>query len=372
LITILPAGNYLVHVSDSIAGSTNLARVSTFSTQSIVPDSPTNFDFDLNSPVFYKLSVNTPRKEYFNFTYMDHLNMSVDMEFALYDSEGIVRNTGTYTFEDNPNTVDNNTLFGSTNLFTHYNTFQGFLRMDMTGNTLYNPNGSVNSTDLTDVSSTINIARLNYLNVWESNDPDRVFDAKDYSDGENTFLNASKSEIIYLYNFDSADAPTGYHMVFTSTNVTYRLLVFVDWTSSGTSPREWYDITVDTAQVIDGIDHYSQILEFGTTDVTSFAFVLIFDTAGASNNGTYTTSLDTITPQTLPQVNLESLGTVTYDVPDQTIPGSDQTTDTDTNSTEGGLSDLLTNPWTYVGIAGVAAVIGAIVYFLRSRGKFPV
>jgi hypothetical protein len=302
---------------------------------------------------------------------MDHLNMSIDMEFALYNSEGTPGLQSTYTFQDNPNTVDNNTLFGSTSLFTNYNTFQGFLRMDMTGNTLYNPNGSVNSTDLTDVSSTINIARLNYLDVWESNDPDRVFDPKNYSDGETTDLNATKSSIIYLYNFDTADNPNGYHMVFTATNVTYRLLAFVDWTTSGTSPREWFDITVDTANVIDGIDHYSQILEFGTTSVTSFAIVLIFDTAGASNNGTYTTSLDTITPKTLPQVNLENLGTVEYNVPDQTVPGN-QTEDTESNATESGLSDLLTNPWTYVGIAGVAVVIGAIVYFLRSRGKFPV
>jgi hypothetical protein len=352
---ILPEGNYMIHL---LSGFSTFARISTFTPISLSMGSTNNYVFDLDKPVFFKLPATLPGKESLNFTYLDGVNASVTLEMTMYNGRMTHLQDSPYLFENywaagpTPQ-FDNTTLFGNTNINNHYNLHQGFVRVNAISNTKYNPDGGVNSTNIPDLQPLFSIKRENYLNIWQSDTTEHT--TMIYNSGFSDDINGSKSTVIYLFQFATASSFTGYNFRFTTTNATFTVLTFLDWTTTWTSPGETL-----TTTVIGGINHYSYVLEFGTTQLTNLAILLVLSPA---NNGTFSTQMNTVLVQQTPKVSLGSLSTALY-IPPYEVP-TNGTEDDNGNQT----NFLRDNQTAFIiggAVAGVAA-IGAVTFVLLKR-----
>ncbi|MFV2016787.1 MAG: hypothetical protein ACC656_15250, partial [Candidatus Heimdallarchaeota archaeon] len=130
--TILPAGNYLLLFTG--APLPTEARIHTIPLLSLNLGDQGNFALNLDESLFFQLPVNLPVKEYFNFTYLDELNATIDVDFKLYDSTFTQQTAFSFLFEEyysNPTTLvsNNNTVFGNANEAQQYNIELGYLRV---------------------------------------------------------------------------------------------------------------------------------------------------------------------------------------------------------------------------------------------------
>lgn len=314
--TLLPAGNYLIGLSDVVAIA-NEAQIHTFSLLDIALGDTITRGLRLDEPVFYRLPVPFPVREYFNITYTggSQFNASVDVNFRLYDSEFNFETNLDELFEEwyaggTVLQLNNWTEFGSTSTSTNYNIQSGYMKIAATANEIYNPNGSVNGTNVLDHAAVFEIERLNYLDFWETGiGQDNLYENNGLSQslGSTVDLDGTKDNLIYAYNFASSATPTGYGLSFTSTNVTYRVISFVDWSD------EWFDVLTGAPVLIDGIPNYMIDLEFGTNMETAFGFIVLFNNPAA--NGTFMIEMQQMQVETTPGVDIGSINTIKYNTP---------------------------------------------------------
>ena len=84
---------------------------------------------------------------------------------------------------------DNNTQFGMEDRTTQYNIQQGFLRISVTGNQIYNSTGFLNATDVVDYPARFSIQRLNYLDVWAETDGNQ-YESSTFTSSANENINS--------------------------------------------------------------------------------------------------------------------------------------------------------------------------------------
>jgi hypothetical protein len=269
----------------------------------------------LDDVFWYVLPVTNTVKDYFNATYLDreNLNASFDIDFRVFDEEMSPRNSHSDTLEHyySGGLISTNyTEFGNTELDRRYNVNSGFLRVEITGNTLYNASGTDLGT-FADTTFTVKIDRLSYFDdVY--NDPDSVFERSLVTtEGlETTFvLNGSKNQIIYIYDYTTSTTPAGYRLQLDSVNATYTVRGFVGWTNANNHAYEWFEQTSDEMFTINNETHYIENLEFGTNEAIKFAFVVIID---SPVNGTFNLFIEEYQVLETPGVTLQSLGMVEY------------------------------------------------------------
>ncbi|MHA2502655.1 MAG: hypothetical protein ACXAE3_07290 [Candidatus Kariarchaeaceae archaeon] len=362
--TMLQPGTYLVTLTG--AGD---ARIHTMPLSAMELGAETPRVFNVGEPLLFSLPVNVPIKEYFNVTYLDPTtdkNASVNVNFRLYDSEFDQISSTNFLFENyysNPTTpvFDNFTLIGNTNVNQRYNIDQWYMKIFPVSNTRYNPDGTTNATDDATLNPSFRIERMNYLDVWEGANPDRVFSSGVFSTtAVNSFdINGSKSTYVQVYQFDSANGYNGYRMMFDSYNSSFTVHAIVDWNNF------WTSTTINTPDVVNGEDHYLFDFEFGTMQATKFAIVVVIN---PSLNGTFAATLQQVLVQETPEIELGSIDVGVYDK--QVIDTSTETsTETNTNATttdESPGGDLLTN--LLIG-GGAVAVIGTVILALRRTGR---
>jgi len=359
---ILPAGSYMVEIKDSF--SSNEARVYTLTTLALNLGANSNYVLSLGEPLLFRLPVTGPTKESFNLTYLGFglFNASTEITLSFFDSTFGFQQSSSVTLEEYYNSggsnrvSNNNTLIGNTNLLQMYNIKDGYMRIEMTGNTNYTSTGSIDGTNV-DLQVPLNIARQNYLVSWQDMNPLNQYKGQDLqlANGVQNQLNGSMNQIVYTYSFTSTP-DTGYNINLHLTNVSYTVYTYLDWSNT------WFSVNVNSANSIDGINHYMKNLEFATNEELGFGIVVLFT---PSANGTFSISLDSYLVQETGGITLGSASMQTY-VPNSSSSGT-TSQETTTNSSSSSSSFLADNGILIASVAaGIVAITGALIVLKRS------
>jgi hypothetical protein len=344
---LLPPGDYAIYLFDSEDNED--AQVYTLDIHTISLGEEINRFLSLNQVLFFKLAALGPNREYFDLTYLgrNDANASVEVDFRLYDSRFQQTYSDTYNFREYysaPTTREsfNNTQFGSTSTTNQYNIQQGFMRLSVIGNNIYeNPSSTPTSTNNASYTARFSIQRLNYLDIWAETDTNQ-YESTIFTTSVNEDLNGSKSTIILVYKFTSETTESGYRFKFSAIDATYTIRTFVDWTDS------WHTINVDTP--LSGTNMYNHDLEFGTNIQTNFGFVVILSPSG---DGVFSLGYGKFEVQDTPGITIGSISTEKYQAPYEITPSSDE--------------DFLDENLIPVGIAGAVVVIGAGALVITRR-----
>ncbi|RMG28573.1 MAG: hypothetical protein D6732_18685 [Methanobacteriota archaeon] len=373
-LDILPAGDYLIAISDTSTGP-NAFEINFLTPTDLPAEGTISLTFDLYAGKLLRLPNNKLLFEIFNATYLDHFNLSVNFRFSLFNSLGDRVESHTKLFEQYASRTDplfasdNNTIFGpALNQDMKFHTVgTNWLLITYTGNTVWNSSISLPtplSTNNESFQATIELSRTDYWETKEAKDPLSFHISgilnTDFSDP----LNASVSEIVYRMTYPLVDG--GNYLSIRTENHSFSgfILAAMDDQIIQINP---------TATTINGTTFYS--FDFFTPGVSgiTYGFVLVFNY--------------TATPQTddgVLQVNIEQAAANSIDVefpsiipiefkdlsqtnPEISIETSISTSNTSPEgSQEQGLNttDLLL----YGGISlAVVALGGVIFYVVRKR-----
>lgn len=143
-------------------------------------------------------------------------------------------------------------------------------------------------------------------------------------------------------------------MSLSSINVSFTFHLIADWNNF------WYNsVNVNTPKIVDGETAYIFDMEFGTTESTKFAIVILMT---PTLDGIFTTNLQGILVQQTPEIPLGSLNLGNYE--DVLIdPIDTNTNDTTEPSGTGGIVQPL-----LIG-GGAIAIVSIGVLLLRRSGR---
>lgn len=287
---ILVPGNYIVQVMDNKNDPTFDAFFSIFDVESIGQDSTGVVNLQFKKYRFIYLPVTKFETSYLNLTYVNHQNMTVVLDWSLYDSAGTNFDDGLYTFDqyssvDVKNYVQNNfTSFGSTLIDTDINIDGWYIRLLEIGNILYNTsfvdpeNQPYVKQNFVGTTSQFQINRGNYLDRQKTLNPNNVYEQPKFLAGYTQFLNVANTSIYDLFEFNVTQG--GYRILLRFTNASYNLKML------NSDQFDWYTYTNTlNAGQIDTLTNFTVELEFGFLEDTNFAFILSF--AMGSRNGTF-------------------------------------------------------------------------------------
>ncbi len=277
-LEILPAGDYLVQISDSSNGP-NAFDMDILAPTDLPADGSATLTFDLFSGQLLRLQNNKLLFELFNVTYLDHLNLSVNFRLSLFNSMGNRVETFNKVFEQYASRTDplfasnNNTVFGPAfnQDMKFHSVGTNWLLITYVGNTVWNSSISLPtplSTDNDSFQASIKVERTDYWEIKESNDPLSYHISGILNAGFSDPLNASVSEIVYRMTYPLIDG--GNYLAIQTENHSF----------SGYILGAMDDVIVQitpTATTVNGTTFYS--FDFFTPGISgiSYGFVLVFN-----------------------------------------------------------------------------------------------
>lgn len=374
-LTILPAGDYFIQITD-FSGGPNSFDIDILIPTDLPAEGSSTLTFDLFSGKLLRLPNTKLLFEIFNAVYLDHQNLSVNFEFSLFNSLGDRVDTHSKQFDQYASRTDpffasdNTTTFGpALNQDMKFHTVgTNWLLITYSGNTVWNSSISLPtalSTDNETFQARIEISRADYWEIKESNDPQSFHITgivnSDFSDP----LNSSVSEILYRMTYPLQDGGNYLSIRTENHSFTGFILAAMD--------DEVVQIT-PTSTTINGTTFYS--FDYFTPGVTgiTYGFVLLFN---------YTAN-----PQTADgvlQVDIERVGVNSIDIsfpylspvsfsdlivtnPDISIETSVSTASTPTEPSGQNQGFQTTDLLLYGGISlAVIALGGVIFYVVRKR-----
>ncbi len=362
---VLEPGTYVVYISSSTYGGDSEARIYASPIADLNMDSTVTQSFDLMMPVFFKLPSSVPTRDFFNMTYVDHLNMSISFRVVRYNFYGINSGNGGYTFDQYANStnlnymVNNNSAYGTTNMYSGFGLDYSYVGFVVESNTLWNSTQDVPTvleTDNFDIKSRVQIQRYDYFLDQKVEDPDYDYRVEQLTGEYTRDLNSSKSVLMTVLYF------TLDYGVYTFTVDTQNLSSSI---SLRTDMEEIWDTESEVTANISGIIHYIHRFTIASTEPTLFALPIITSFSG-NTNGTLSVTMSSSVPHTLPDLQIGSLEAKVFE--ESVNTDIDIVTTTDTTPEDTSNNDL-TVPLLIGGgsIILLGGVGGGIFYYLKKR-----
>lgn len=375
--SFIPAGTYLVSVSSSL--DFRSFRFKAVPIQSL----STGASATLNLPLFGATVLELPSpsfsNDFFNITYLDHLNVSVTLGFDLFNEKGerIFSKNATlhqYASRDDPVYSSTNGELNWTSVFAYqgidyHNVRKSWLLIRYLNNTVWDSSISF-PTPLQYANNSFNaqfrIDRFDYWNLKKQMDPLARYPGGSVGTGFVDPLNASFSEILYRLQFNLKEG--GNYISIISENHTFSASLLKGLNSS------FWTFTPQS-ETINGTTFYKadMIVPGLPSDVMALVILFNYTTSPQTVNGRLN-----ITVLTLPftqllfafnKLSAISLDDISTETSISLTVGTTITGNTTSVTVVGG-EDLLTDPLVLGGAAvAVAAVGGTIIYFVRKRGR---
>ncbi len=345
---VIPQGRYSVYIPTEES-----YRLTTMNYTSLGVNEEKVISTTFGEELYFELPTSVYTEDYFNITYNDRLNETVEIDFTLYGSDGAIYNTFTrnfrhYYFDNDPNVNVIDLVLNVFNL-TNFNGFVnlkgGYIKLKVIGNERYNStSGELLYSDATNITSQITIERMNKFEVNQVLFPSNLY-----------YVDTLTTDITHSF-FDTNNTVINYVSLSTEAEMVYKLTVdVVNRTISDfdldLGNNLWYNsLTQLTSVNISNADHYILTIEFVST-VSLFMAIKL--TLGTQNlNGTYSITLEKFTYDDIGMVSLPALNINDF-----------------ITILEG--ENLFKNPLFWGAVVGGIAIIAAIVFIIKKKkGSF--
>lgn len=304
-LDMLPMGRYVVAIQ----------TYQTIRLTEVVYRLPTGNQWNVQSTMNTPIILYQPRGDFSNFvynvTYLDKLNMSINLDMTVYDGMGNRMNDHDSLFShvfNNVSTFMAGGAYGVQNntVISNYDNYDGlFIRVSQLGNQLMNssilvPDADILSVNELDHSASFLFEIVDNLDFLGEQDPlayyaRHSFDATNGGEFD-LWLNASKtsSNSIWLdMTFESGFA--------------YYFNISGNWTTNtfGIQNEYW---TMFSARInfVDDIDLFTKMLTVGSEE--RFGAIITFNNPFNSANGTFTIKVSKIVPMALAGITYGFLG----------------------------------------------------------------
>ncbi len=363
-ILVLEAGTYIVYVTDYFLNSLSAARVTMVPIEDLEQGASTTKTMGFMEPVVFRMPRDKSLGDVLNITYLDHQNMSVDIKYTVYSTDGQARVQGLIGVEQYANSTDLNYVTNNKTSPTYSSDFGSFnvefiyIRFMIVGNTIWNSTMDVPTPLYTDdpyKKSTFEFERFDYFADKSAKNPDYDFRIIGFTGDYSQDLNSSKdfAMTVLTMNLDYGL----YTFTIDSVNVSYDAKMWTDMDIG------WSIETVRTV-VVDNITHYVQTFTIASSEPTSM-LLSIWYILSDNVNGSVTVSMVESDPYTFSELQI---GSIEVKSPSDSVNSAIEVEDSPSNQ-----SDDLTTPL-LIGVGSIVtlgAVGGIIYYFIRKRKQSP-
>ncbi len=363
-ILILEAGTYIVYITDYILNSFSAARVTMAPIEDIEQGASTTKTMGFMEPVVFRLPRSTGAGDVLNITYLDHQNMSVDIKYTVYSTDGQARVLGQLGVEQYANSTDLNYVTNNRTSTTYSNDFGSFnvdfvyISFRIVSNTIWNSTMDIPTPLYTDNpyrKSTFEFERFDYFADKSAKNPDYDFRIASFTGDYSQDLNSSKD----------------FAMTALTMNLDYGLYTFtINSENVSFDAKMWADMnifwSIETMKtvVVDNITHYVQTFTIASSEPTDMQLSIRYILTD-NVNGSVTVSMTESDPYTFSELQIGSMGIKS---PSDSVNSAIEVADAPSNQGD----DLTTPLLIGVGsIVSLGAVGGIIYYLIRKRKQSP-